>query len=53
MGNVRCVFDGIVLRKKATEAPSTNDDLTIRADKMLANAFDIIHNLFERVRLGL
>lgn len=42
-----------MLRKKATKAPSTDDHLSVRADKVLADAFDIIHNLLERVRSGL
>lgn len=48
----RGIFDRILLRQKTTKATTADDNLVLFPGKVLPDAFNVVHQLIERVRLG-
>lgn len=48
---MRRIFDGVVLGKEASKAPTTDGTRRISSSKVSTQAFDIIYDLVKCIRL--
>lgn len=49
MGNAGSIFDGIMLRQKATETPAADDRTALFSYELFSNTFDIVDDLVKSV----
>lgn len=52
MRNMRCIFDGILLRQETAKASTTDDDLSFRPREIHAYSLNVVDNLLESIWFG-